>query len=820
MRAGLCRSASAIGVALSGLYSCTMRAQTPEPPASAGTEATAERVIVTGSNIPTAEEVGPNPVDTYRPEDIRKLGARNPSDFVVRLPIATGTAANDNGNEIGVVDINLRGIFKETLVLLDGRRLAPYAWNGGVGVDANTILALGLIDHIDILRDGASAIYGSDAVTGVFNVYYKHKFRGLELYGSIGNTNLDASNDMREVDAYLLAGTGDDKTDIVIYAEDYDRAGIASRDRDISSTANFRRFGGRDTRSGTFSGRIDGFVLRPGLNAPAAAPHSIAGSGPADDPADYVPRNSLNPNSDFFAFNFAEFTQGVAPADRQYFYGSMERDICDKWLRAFADFKYVRTFYNDAIAPPPFVPDPFSIGPGISVPIQNAYNPFTVPDTVVDGMGYTTNVRYRAVEAGARVDEREANNYLFDSGLRGELSDLVTNDLLKTWGYEFGFRYNRDDRHEHVSGVVSSIGLRNALLSTDPATAFDPFARGAAAAHNLRLPGIFITTNRNAVTDLTLEDAKFYGDLVKLPGGPISFALGGEHRKETIDDEPDALVASGQVIGGQNFQPIHGTRDVWAAYGELRIPITSPSWNFRWGLYSLEFQAAERYENFSDFGETEKPKFSVRWQQFDSSLTIRGTYSEAFHAPQLSEIFTSQATVPAEIIDPAGLTPEFVTLILGGNPNLRSENAYEWSYGIVWSPKWLQGLTLSADWYHIDLRDITGTLNPQFVVDTNWSTRIGTLPNGAPVGGLFQDQIIRNSDGSIVSIISTTQNLSRIIEEGLDYEAIYQLDTSIFGHGDWGRVTFTLNGTYLSRYELQSNPAVKRMGIAGQFLGS
>ena len=212
---------------------------------------------MTGSNIPTSEEVGPNPVDTYRREDITRLGVRSATDLIQKLPAATGSAINENvanGGD-GRVEINLRGILaKETLVLQDGRRLAPVGFAGDT-VDLNTI-PLGLIDHVDILKDGASAIYGADAVAGVFNVWLIHKFRGLEIYASYGNTNLGSANDMGEERGYLLAGTGDDKTDIVVYAEFYNRAAIYSRDADISSNADFTRFGGSDTRSIAFAGHV------------------------------------------------------------------------------------------------------------------------------------------------------------------------------------------------------------------------------------------------------------------------------------------------------------------------------------------------------------------------------------------------------------------------------------------------------------------------------------------------------------------------------------------------------------------------------------
>src|SRR6266516_6305789 len=189
---------------------------TPTPRTAGEAVATTFEVIVTGSNIPTAEEVGPQPVDTYRKVDITRLGARSATDFVQKLPVATGPSINENINTIGggQTEIDLRGLAsKETLVLQDGRRLAPDGLAGydvsfnsffGGTLDLN-LIPLGLIDHIDILKDGASAIYGSDAVGGVFNVWLIHRFRGVEIYASYGNTNLGASNDQGEERAYLLA---------------------------------------------------------------------------------------------------------------------------------------------------------------------------------------------------------------------------------------------------------------------------------------------------------------------------------------------------------------------------------------------------------------------------------------------------------------------------------------------------------------------------------------------------------------------------------------------------------------------------------------
>ena len=375
-----------------------------------------ERVIVTGSNIPTAEEVGPNPVDTYRPSDIEKLGVRNATDFLNRLPQEMGATANQNTTNIangigdGTVQVNLRGLLpRETLVLIDGKRVAGASLSGNGAVDIN-LIPFSMIDHIDILKDGASAVYGADAVAGVFNIFLVHKFRGLEIGGSYGNTNLGASNDMSEWEGWIKAGTGDDKTNIVIIADFYNRAAIYSRDRFLSSNAGLGLdFGGFDNRSPNepgHIGRVVGFRLIPKLFFSANSPPPHSAPNVSTSPYYVNPfAVATYPDGNFFFFNFAALTPAIPAADRQSYYGSFTRDICDNYLVLFADFKYTRSFFDSSLAPPPFAPDAFRDAAGIpfspvgfSVPIQNAFNPFTVADaTLPDGTPVTTGVRFRGI---------------------------------------------------------------------------------------------------------------------------------------------------------------------------------------------------------------------------------------------------------------------------------------------------------------------------------------------------------------------------------------------------------------------------------------
>jgi iron complex outermembrane recepter protein len=857
------------------IFASNAFAQLPAPagPTAPGT-AEVERVVVTGSNIPTAEETGPNPVDTYRPQDIEKLGIRNATDLQQYIPQNAGGTVNlniGNGGD-GTIQFNLRGILpKETLILIDGKRVAygslgVSGFSGGPDIN---LIPFSMIDHVDILKDGASAVYGSDAIAGVINFFLVHKFRGLEIGGTYGNTNMGASNDMGEWEAWIKAGTGDDKTDIVVVADFWQRTGgIFSRDRDLTSNGNFIKWGGLDGRSGNFPGHIGGFVgirLVPSLFFSANTPPPHSAPNVATSPF-YVPATSplLNNGRGFFnatlqgtdgnyaAYNFASVTPTLPPGDRQVYYGSFSRDLCDKYLTVFAEFKYARSYFNSSLAAVPFTPDPFhvpgtdfpTVGPsgpfGISVPIANPFNPFTVGDTtlVINGapVPLTTGIRFRGInDTGQRFENFTYWDQLFDVGLRGEMGEF--GDYFKTWNWETGFRYSRNEGQDLSIGEVSQPGLRDALLDTNPATAFNPFGgffRQNTASARQR---VYVTLHNSGEYELPIYYATFNGDLFNLPAGPVSFAIGGEYDAPRFTRDRDVLNTTFNTIGSVDGQSFRVNRDIWAVYEEVRVPFTSPTWNFP-GFYSFEVDFAEREEWYSQNTSTvlpsglfpgqpsvhtrynaQKPKVSVRWQPLDpkyiGAVTLRGSYTEAFHAPTLSEITPASTQNFPIVADPFSTQtePQIEERVIG-NPNLHPEVAYEWTYGIVYSPKWIKGLTLSADWWHIDMRDIVAFRGAQTLIQENPPTP-GVQQQGPIVFRAVSS--VPGEAGPVQFVIDPSDNLSGAVLEGLDYEAIYILDSTIFGHGDWGRLTTTVNGTWLSRFEFQAASNTKRFGIAGTF---
>src|SRR5947208_2929031 len=532
-------------------------------PAQVTTAATAEveRVIVTGSNIPTAEETGPNPVDTYRPADVEKLGIRNATDLTTFLPQQSGATTNlniANGGD-GTVQFNLRGLLsKETLVLVDGKRVAFGSLNAvgfSGGVDIN-LIPFPMIDHIDILKDGASAVYGFD-------------FRSSNFPGRVQFGRLRPS---------MFFGPGGTP-----------RFGVNTPLPHSAPNAQTSPF------------YKNPFLVNPNANPGAPGiigPHAIQ----------FHPQvgTDYKGGGDYFLYNFAAVTPALPPADRQSFYGSFVRDICDKYLQVFADFKYVRSFFDTSLAAVPFVPDPFKIpgtnigfSPnGISVPIQNPFNPFTVPDNtvIVNGVGIpvTTGVTFRGLnDTGPRHEKITYQDSLFDVGLRGEMGEF--GDNFKTWNWELGFRYSRNEGQDLAVGEASQPGLREALLDTDPATAFDPFLNFNAHNTKAAKQRVYVTLHNSGEYELPIGYATVNGELFNLPAGPVSFAIGGEYDAPRWTRDRDSLNTTFQSIGSADGGSARVNRDVWSIYQEVRVPFTSPTWNFP-GFYSFEVDFAEREE--------------------------------------------------------------------------------------------------------------------------------------------------------------------------------------------------------------------------------
>ena len=794
------------------------------PAATAGnTAATAERIIVTGSYIPTAEEVGPNPVLNYTREVLSKSGERNTEEFLRNLPIANANGVpvsnNENGSNtaVGAATISLRAFdARATLILLDGRRVTPYPQGnaGGLGagqmfVDLNSI-PQAAIESIEILKDGASTTYGADAVAGVVNIKLRHDYNGAEASIEYGNT-LD--KDSGEYAASMIFGAGNKDTNVTGIINFYHRNAIANHDRGFSNRPAFLSSNASPYNlqlSSDVAGAAGGLNLNPGGTEFAGAPTGTNGLAPAstylyDADARVRSGSGLLPG-----FNFNAFSLSFPESERYGAYVSADHKFFGDQMVLYADAFYqnVKT-HNELAAPatgsfqtagqttlaiPPPAPFPGGVTPPntptyaeTGVPLD-AFNPFNPFNQIISG-----GSRARLAEFGNRLFDNETDAFLSTVGVRGDkLFD-------GTWGYDAAFRYSQIKNTQ--TGQQVSISAFNRIVNqADPI--FDPTSSqyiGTTVAFNpfgdYRVP---IPSNQATVAFATIHpkdedisklatlDATIYTTaLFNLPAGGVGLAFGGQFRRESLDEAPDILNVEGDVAGNSPVPLAHGGRKSFAFYAETDIPIFSPV-NKQPGFYSLELTAASRFEDFENNNTNVLvPKVGLRWQPFDESLTLRATWGEGFREPSLEELYAAPISVLEVSHDPlkGGLFESETNTLVVSNPNLTPEDSRSFSGGFVYSPKYVPGLNLSIDYWDVER---TGVVFPEFADQVLQREVTGTLLPGQSVE--------RDAGGFITRIITPNENTNSQTARGYDFGIQYQKETP------WGVFTSLTQATYLDEF--------------------
>jgi outer membrane receptor protein involved in Fe transport len=796
----------------------------PDAAATGGAEATAQRVIVTGSNIPTAEEVGPNPVLNINRDLINKSGERTLEQLLRNNPVANANGVpvsnNENGTNsaVGAATIALRGFdARATLILLDGRRVAPYpTGNNGVQVgimfvDLNSI-PQAAIQSIEILKDGASSTYGADAVAGVVNLKMRHEYRGAEVSLEYGNT-LD--KDSSQFAASLIFGVGDGTTNVSGVLNYYHRNSIFNHDRGFSAkppflSSNASPYNLQLTNAAVLA--AGGTVVDTGTgNQFGRAPFFTNGLAPASAYVYTAGRSNV--------FNFNEFSSSFPESERWGGYVNFDHKICGEQLVFYGDMFYqnVKT-HNELAAPatgsfqtrgqttlaiPPSVPNPAGTTPfggptyaetGVT---PGAFNPFNPFNQIISG-----GTRARLAEFGNRLFDNETDAYLTTVGVKGDkLFD-------GTWGYDAGFRFSQV-KNVQTGTQVSASRFNRVLNQADPI--FDPTSSqfiGTTIAFNpfgdFRVP---IASNAGSlafatvhpkdidVSKLATVDATMYTtSLFNLPAGGIGFAFGGQFRRESLVEAPDGLNEAGDVVGNSPVPTALGGRKSYAFYGETSIPIFSPN-NAIPGFYALELTAAGRFEEFrNNDTNVMVPKFGARWQPLDESLTLRATWGKGFRQPSLEELFaapisTLQVSNDPQNIDPVTGLPLFeseTNTLVGSNPNLQPEDSETISVGAVYTPKYVPGLTLSTDFWEIER---TGVVNAP--------TANQVLAREA-AGALLPGEVVeRDAANLITRIIISNQNAGGEKARGIDFGIQYQLPTP------WGTFTSLTQATYLDAFLFQ-----------------
>jgi iron complex outermembrane recepter protein len=813
-------------------------AQVPSPvPAAAGARdaqgnllpgasATAERVIVTGSNIPTAEEVGPNPVDIYNQETMSKSGERTTEQFLQSIPTVNANVVpqsnNENGSNtaVGAATIALRGFdARATLILIDGRRVTPYPTGNNPGlvnvmfVDLNSIPAAA-IDSIEILKDGASTTYGADAVAGVVNIKLRHDYQnGAEASVQYGNTE---HGDSSEFLASAIFGVGNDTTNITGVLNYYHRNSIANRDRAYSAVPPFLSSNASPYNlqlSSDVAAAAGGLNLNPGGTEFAGAPSGTNGLAPASTYLYNAASRVRSSSGQLPGFNFNEFSLSYPESERYGVYLSADHKIFGDQMVAYANGFYqnvkthnelaapasgsFQTFGQTTLAIPPHSP----ILPGAEPPNTpthaetgvpaDAFNPFNPFQQIISG-----GSRARLAEFGNRLFDNETDAWLSTLGVRGDkLFD-------GTWGYDAGWRYSQL-KNVQTGQQVSASRFNRILNAADPifdptspqfipgAVPFNPFGdfRVPIADNQATVEFARVHPKDEDISKLWTLDGNIYTtSLFELPGGGVGFAFGGQFRRETLEETPDMLNVEGDIVGNSPVPPARGGRKSYSLYAEARVPFFGENFTFT-GLHSLEFTYGVRFEEFlNNDSNVLVPKFGMRWQPFDEQLTIRSTWGEGYRQPSLEELFGSPLSTLEPSHDPmngGAFEPETNTLIIS-NKNLQPEDSRSFSAGFVYTPKYVPGLNLSVDFWDTERigvvtapladqvlqRELTGTLLPGEVVE-------------------------RDISGNILRIQTQNQNIGNQESRGFDFTLQYQKQTP------WGTFTSLTQATYLDEFIFQ-----------------
>jgi outer membrane receptor protein involved in Fe transport len=817
---------------------------TGQPQSATGQTAETERIIVTGSNIPTAQEVGPNPVLNINRDLINKSPQRSAEELIRDLPVNQGggvpIANNGTGFTPGASAISLRGLGPEaTLVLIDGRRVAPYPVGAGGTLSFVDLRSIpeAAIESIEILKDGASTTYGADAVAGVVNIKLRHDYKGAEATVEYGNT-LDKDAGVFRAD--VVFGAGDENTNVTGVINYYHHNSIFNRDRGFSLKPPFVSSNSTPenlqlSRDVVIAAGVDPAVLPDVPVIFGTPPTGTNGLAPASSYI-YAPFRPRGPFSILPGFDFNLFSSSYPRIESYGGFANFDHKIFGDQMRIWGDIWYQYTKSHDELAPSAtgnfqtpgaqtIAIPPGTVLNGVAPPNTptfeetgvppDAFNPFNPFNQIISG-----GSRARLLEFGNRLFDNTTDNFFADIGLRGDkLFD-------GTWGYDGGFRYSKV-KETSQGTLVSASRFSQILNQNDPVfqpggalaggTAFNPFGdaqfgppipTNAADVAYATIHPKDVDTSTLATLDLNV----YTTSLFKLPAGGVGFAFGGQFRREQLQQDVDQLSLTGDIIGSSTGSNTNAGRRDWGVYGEAIIPITSPTWNFP-GAYAIDFTAAVRYEEFrNNDSNVTVPKFGLRWQPFDETLTIRGTIGKGFLEPSLIQLYgspvsaltpvtdtlpTSLGGPPVPIGDPSRTERE-QNVVFTSNPGLQPEDSWASTIGVVWTPKWVPGLTATIDLWDTER---TGQVIQSSIA--------GILQREAQ-GALLPGEIVqRDAAGYISRIFVPYINSGSIRANGIDLglQYVYQ--------SPWGTFTLLNQASYLNSYKIKQTVDSKTLQAAG-----
>ncbi len=774
----------------------TAHAQTASPNPSPGETSSGsgelQQVTVTGYLLPHVGD-GPQPVTTYDQTFISKMGNQNVADVVQQLPAATGNVnpgvVPGFGFQPAAASIALKGLLpSDTLVLVDGLRMPVFPFfQFGVETgpftftDINSI-PLGAIDRVDILNDGGSATYGTDAVAGVVNFITKDQYNGSDIYSYYGISQRGDYEVFHEEFTAGIAKKLSDTSNISILAvfDYYDQSPVEAIDRS-KEALNYSRFSFKYPDAPIFPGLTGQFV---GLNT-----GNFYQPKPGFNGVNPTPSNFITNGNPLESFSI----QGLQVYPREQRLGGLVKIEYEPttWLKLYDSFLINRTEEVSTYGPNQgtygggFGQNQFLVvpqGPSGTAPgPKNPFNPFPEPLQV----GPQAFNEFGVLETDTVVTTfREVVG--------------ATIQLPHGWYIDSNWLYGESDGTETMHNFFRFTGLQQALNGTLPGNEgqfFNPFADESVAGPNRAFYGnkqLIGTIFENVRTDIMQFHTVAGGTLWELPSGPITVAGGFEYRSEDYIANDDQFSHSGNLTAPQfpAGDLINARRYIWSIFGEVDIPIVGGAWSWP-GLRSIELSISERQDDYSDFGNAAKPKFALLYKPFND-LTLRGTYSESFVAPTLTQLFTTPQIAETGVVDPRNPGAGQITVLSAttGNTHLKPENAYTYYLGAVWSPGssdpehswwgWANGFSAYINWFQIDQHDQFGTLSPQEVVDLGASAPGGNFVTRSPI------------TGQIVEITSGVTNLGNGRSEGIEFGFTYTSKEY-----NWGKIDLQFDGSYL-----------------------
>lgn len=745
-----------------------------------------DTIVVTGSRIRGADSA--SPVTTITREDIDLGGFGTVEEILDTLPQNFGAGASseirtdDNifqaiGGDVraaaGGASVNLRGLgASSTLVLLNGRRLSP----GGNEARFTNISSIptSAIERVEVLTDGASAIYGSDAIAGVVNFILRDDYEGAETrirYGS------DLRGGTSNIQAGQSFGTSWDTGNVLLSYEYYNSDALAASDRDFTASNDLTPFGGTDRR-------------RPGGN-PAniiaggqtfAIPSGQDGSSLTSSDFDIT----LEPNR----FNEREFRDQTPDIERNSAFLFITQNINNAEL--FAQGRYSKEENSFRLSQFPSDLSVSSTSPFFVDPTGGG-----LTNVTVSGYDFTQDF-------GPFINEGEIDSYGATFGARFEMWGDWRSELIGNW--------SREDAISRTRNNIDFAGVLTAVNNADPQLAFNPFGDGANTDPQL----ISNLVDRTATIDQEFENELWSvglnidGTLFSTPGGGVKLASGIEYREEELRSD----FANSPDIADLN-------REVIALYGEVFVPLVSDA-NARPGIERLEISLAGRYEDYSDFGDTTNPKFGLLWAPTDS-IALRGTYGTSFRAPALRDLDGSARGGNVSIYFPDlfvnfGLIPFPFLLLNGANEELRPEKATTWTAGFDWQPEVLEGLTLDVSYFNIDFEDRIGRpIANGFaeLTDPRFASLVTLNPSSDEIANIVNDprfnpdipfgpgnpqrpEDLVSGALPVGAILNARQvNSARLRTQGLEVQVSYDFDTEI------GAIGLDFNGNYIFDFERQ-----------------